>query len=333
MASIAIRTAPLIRHPRPEPWSNAATPARASTRDTPGSLKRAGGPERPGRAPAAPGHARSSRPVRPAGALQRPEGREGRLVGLGGGLRRGLGEGGAWLARIGVEAERQGIGERRPKIDRRAVVEDHVQVLRLQFKLLIRADDGLGPEQHGKGLVDMGRHWLAGRYAGLLDIGPDPALRPHLLALAAQHRMRLEPLEPEQPQQVSDAFRVARFELGEQSWDWDAARVPPALSKAEADKRDERERKEAEAKEAERRKAEELRLRSEGPKVPDVNSAKGRGRSLLDAGAKKTAQEKREDEARGLTPEQRMRLDRERRARAAEERFRRMRAGGGGGGG
>ncbi|KAI1206694.1 uncharacterized protein F4807DRAFT_437944 [Annulohypoxylon truncatum] len=129
-----------------------------------------------------------------------------------------------------------------------------------------------------------------------------------------------------------DAFRVARDELGEGKWDWEAARVPPALSKVEADKRDERQRKEAEAKEAERRKAEELRLKSEGPKVPDANGGgKGRGRSLLDAGVKKTAQDKREEEARGLTPEQRMRLDRERRARAAEERFRRMRAGGGGG--
>ncbi|KAI2466489.1 hypothetical protein F4781DRAFT_352823 [Annulohypoxylon bovei var. microspora] len=120
-----------------------------------------------------------------------------------------------------------------------------------------------------------------------------------------------------------DAFRVARGDLGEQRWDWEVARVPPALAKAEADQRDARERKELEAKEAERRRAEELRLKSEGPKVPDASS-KGRGKSLLDAGAKKSAQDKREEEARGLTPEQRMRLDRERRARAAEERMRRL---------
>jgi hypothetical protein len=36
----------------------------------------------------------------------------------------------------------------------------------------------------------------------------------------------------------------------------------------------------------------------------------------------KTAQEKREEEARGMTPEMRMRLEREKRARAAEERMR-----------
>ncbi|OTB12813.1 hypothetical protein K445DRAFT_320610 [Daldinia sp. EC12] len=125
-----------------------------------------------------------------------------------------------------------------------------------------------------------------------------------------------------------DAFRVARDELGETKWDWEAARVPPAMKKEEADKREERERKEDERKEAERRRAEEQRLKSEGPKVPD--GSKGRGKSLLDGGAKKSAQEKREEEVRGLTPEQRMKLDRERRARAAEERLRRMQAGGGG---
>ncbi|KAI1445671.1 hypothetical protein F5Y02DRAFT_408347 [Annulohypoxylon stygium] len=128
-----------------------------------------------------------------------------------------------------------------------------------------------------------------------------------------------------------DAFRVARSELGEGKHDWEAARIPPPLSKAEAEKRDERERKEVEAKEAERRKAEELRLRSEGPKVPDASGGRGRGKGLLDAGVRKSAQEKREEEARGLTPEQRTRLERERRARAAEERFRRMRGGAGGG--
>ena len=44
----------------------------------------------------------------------------------------------------------------------------------------------------------------------------------------------------------------------------------------------------------------------------------GPGRTLEVTGA-----EKREQEARGLTPEMRMRLERERRARAAEERMKR----------
>ncbi|KAI1343203.1 hypothetical protein F5Y15DRAFT_405770 [Xylariaceae sp. FL0016] len=122
-----------------------------------------------------------------------------------------------------------------------------------------------------------------------------------------------------------DAFRVARDELGEDKWDWEAAKVPPAIPRAEAEKRDARERAEAERKEAERRKAEEQRLAREGPKVSD---AKKPGKSVFDAGVARSAQEKREEEARGLTPEQRMKLDRERRARAAEERLRRMKAGG-----
>ncbi|KAI2619660.1 hypothetical protein GGR54DRAFT_123470 [Hypoxylon sp. NC1633] len=136
------------------------------------------------------------------------------------------------------------------------------------------------------------------------------------------------PFELAGDRSTRDAFRVARDELGEAKWDWEAARVPPAMKKEEADKRDDRERKEAEKKEAERRKAEEQRLKSQGPKVPE-SSSKARGKSLLDGGAPKSAQEKREEEARGLTPEMRMRLDRERRARAAEERLRRMRDGGG----
>ncbi|KAI5921838.1 hypothetical protein F4810DRAFT_702058 [Camillea tinctor] len=125
-----------------------------------------------------------------------------------------------------------------------------------------------------------------------------------------------------------DAFRVARGELGEDKWDWEAARVPPAMTRAEAEGRDARERAESERKEVERRKAEELRLQREGPKA--TGSGAAAGRSMMDGGKMRSAQEKREEEARGMTPEQRMKLDRERRARAAEERFKKMRAGGGG---
>ncbi|CAG9995909.1 unnamed protein product [Clonostachys byssicola] len=118
-----------------------------------------------------------------------------------------------------------------------------------------------------------------------------------------------------------DAFRVARSELGEDKWDWEAAKVPAAMTKAEAGSRDEREKQEADKKEADRRKAEEERLRVEGPKVAESKKAKA---NALAAGLVKTPQERREEEARGLTPEMRMKLERERRARAAEERLRRM---------
>ncbi|KAG6000622.1 hypothetical protein E4U21_005274 [Claviceps maximensis] len=117
-----------------------------------------------------------------------------------------------------------------------------------------------------------------------------------------------------------DAFRVARSELGESKWSWDQARVPGAMTKTEADKREERERTANDKKEADRRKAAEERLRNEEPTVVDKKSkGSGLGLSMI-----KTAQEVREDEWRGLTPEMRMKLERERRARAAEDRLRKM---------
>lgn len=123
-----------------------------------------------------------------------------------------------------------------------------------------------------------------------------------------------------------DAFRVARSELGEDRWDWSSAHCPPPLSKAEADKRQERERADAENAEAERRKAETERLEREAVVNSDkMWKKKGSGRAV--GGLEKTGAEKREEEARGLMPEMRMRLERERRARAAEERMRRMAGG------
>ena len=117
-----------------------------------------------------------------------------------------------------------------------------------------------------------------------------------------------------------DAFRVARSELGEEKWDWDAAHVPPALSKEEAEKRDTREKAESAKAEAERRKAEEERLRKQTPRE---NGAIKKGGKPLGS-TPKTAEEKREEEARGLTPEMKAKVERERRARAAEERMKRM---------
>lgn len=122
-----------------------------------------------------------------------------------------------------------------------------------------------------------------------------------------------------------DAFRVARSELGEEAWDWEAAMVPVGLSRDEALKRTEREKNEAKEKEDQRRKAEEERLKKEGPKFS--SSGKKAGGSVLAAAMKLTPQERREEEAKGLTPEMKMRLERERRARAAEERIRRLQGG------
>lgn len=125
-----------------------------------------------------------------------------------------------------------------------------------------------------------------------------------------------------------DAFRLARSQLGEAAFDWEAAGVPAALSQADFDKREAREKQEKEAEdkaEAERRKKETERLRKETEEEEKRKREQriGKGR-VVGAAPVKTAQEVREEEARGMTPEARMRLERERRARAAEERMRRF---------
>ena len=129
-----------------------------------------------------------------------------------------------------------------------------------------------------------------------------------------------------------DAFRIARHELGEDRWDWAKAQCPPALSKADAEQREERAKAEEDKAEAERRRAETERLKREtADEVKKEQGKKTGGRAL--GAVEKTGAEKREEEARGMTPEMRTRLERERRARAAEERMRRMANGGRGGGG
>lgn len=124
-----------------------------------------------------------------------------------------------------------------------------------------------------------------------------------------------------------DAFRVARHELGESAWNWEAAHVPSPISRAEVASRQEQERQAAAAEEAARRKAETERLRQEEAVRAAANGRrqKAGGRTL--AAMEKTAAEKREEEMRGMSPEMRMRLERERRARAAEERIRKMQQG------
>ncbi|KAI9879607.1 MAG: hypothetical protein M1830_007967 [Pleopsidium flavum] len=124
-----------------------------------------------------------------------------------------------------------------------------------------------------------------------------------------------------------DAFRVARQELGEKRWDWAASHVPLPLTKTEADRREEHERQEVDQAEAARRMVETERLAKEVSLSGSGQQGKkltGKTLSALD----KTGAERREEEARGMSPEMRARLERERRARAAEERMRRMQVGG-----
>ncbi|EHY57037.1 hypothetical protein HRR83_002535 [Exophiala dermatitidis] len=122
-----------------------------------------------------------------------------------------------------------------------------------------------------------------------------------------------------------DAFRIARHQLGESAWDWTQARVPAPLSQEEADAKAQQEKAASEAAEARRRKAEleQIRQEEERRNVNRIEKKAGAGKTLA-AAIEKTGAEKREEETRGLTPEMKMRLERERRARAAEERIKRM---------
>ena len=123
-----------------------------------------------------------------------------------------------------------------------------------------------------------------------------------------------------------DAFRIARHQLGESKWDWSAAHVPSALSQDEVDRRQKVEAETRSKAESARRHAdlERIQREEEERKVGKIERKAGTGRTIE---IEKTAAEKREEETRGLTPEMRMRLERERRARAAEERARRMQGG------
>ena len=113
--------------------------------------------------------------------------------------------------------------------------------------------------------------------------------------------------------QTRDAFRVARQELGEDRWDWTAAKVSSAISKVEAEEREHRDKKDVDLAEAARRKLELTKLKEE------VEVDKGSSKKLQMA--IKSGAALREEQAMGMAPEMRQKLERERRARAAEARM------------
>jgi hypothetical protein len=96
------------------------------------------------------------------------------------------------------------------------------------------------------------------------------------------------------------------------------------MTQEEADTWAAREETTEDVAEAERRKAELERIRKdeEEEKVRKAQQKAGVGTTL--PVVEKTVEERRQGEARGLMPKMRARLERERRARAAEERIRRM---------
>lgn len=158
----------------------------------------------------------------------------------------------------------------------------------------------------------------------LLKAGADPSIR------SVQDRTAFEVAGD---RATREAFRVARSELGENVWNWsEEGRVPEPLTRTEVVARARQEKLEEETREAGRRKQGLESLRDKEQKkeeerrrrVDDKREQKmGKGKTLMSSTREKTAEERRQEEARGMTPETKARMERERRARAAEERMRR----------
>ena len=125
--------------------------------------------------------------------------------------------------------------------------------------------------------------------------------------------------------QSRDAFRIARDELGEATWDWDAANVPSPLKRKDVEEREAQAKREADEQEVNRRQSElrQLKLKEEEQRRNGKMSER-KGKTLLSSETFKSPEEKRQEEVRGMTPAAIARLERERRARAAEERMKRM---------
>lgn len=134
-----------------------------------------------------------------------------------------------------------------------------------------------------------------------------------------------------------DAFRFCRHELGEGKWDWGVAQVPEALSRGEVEERAARESAEQSAVEGRRREEglkrveeeEAERRKREGDRKEERFERK-MGKGNMVGERQVTAEERREEEGRGMNEEVRRRLERERRARAVDARMARMQGGQGG---
>jgi hypothetical protein len=136
---------------------------------------------------------------------------------------------------------------------------------------------------------------------------------------------------------VRDMFRFARHELGEDRWDWSAAKVGDPLTKEVYLERDALEKtKEEQLAEAEEKEREEqrrqLRLAEENAAKNAKGSRPGKskaksnlepGSHVLGSGSSSSGP----NAERGLTEEVKRRLEREKRARAMEERIKRLQGG------
>ncbi|KAK9235259.1 hypothetical protein V1525DRAFT_275301 [Lipomyces kononenkoae] len=111
-----------------------------------------------------------------------------------------------------------------------------------------------------------------------------------------------------------DAFRLARAELGEQKWNWTESGVNSAITKDEIVARDTREKENAA-----RERAEAVKKLERGELAVKQNAVPSGARKLASSIVTSVGQE--QQLLSGLSPEARMRIERERRARAVEARL------------
>ncbi|KAJ3193703.1 hypothetical protein HK101_004332 [Irineochytrium annulatum] len=158
--------------------------------------------------------------------------------------------------------------------------------------------------------------------ADLLSLGADPTLR-------EEKGKTRSPYEVSEAKDVRDAFRRAYAADADGRWDWAGAGVPSPLTAEMEERQREREREK-------RRKQKEKQKKD--PAVVAAQLAAELAVTEAEEAAKKAEEERKAEKAKkasvfnriakferesiGMTPEQRARLDREKRALAAEARIR-----------
>jgi len=146
-----------------------------------------------------------------------------------------------------------------------------------------------------------------------------PSIVTHLLTMGANPGLSnasgKTPYEIAGDRSTRDRFRLARHKLGENKWDWEAAKIGKPLSAQAVADRDARERAEQECAKTERAQ-ESKRIAAEA--LQDVAKGSGAG-GAGSLGMPNSGQIGRD--TRGLSDEMKVKIERERRARAAEARF------------
>lgn len=113
-----------------------------------------------------------------------------------------------------------------------------------------------------------------------------------------------------------DAFQLARAALGEDKWDWTASHVGEPLTEEQIQKRNQKETEEhdQQIKESLAQQEEEQKEKDSSRRYEKIVAKSGLGKRLPPMATNL-------EDTRGLSDEAKMRLERERRARAAEARF------------